>query len=401
MKENNDRDRAVKDLEKALAEESEQRYNHIMRRSIPEKKDLLTMLMAMTKQELDDIRYNLCVSGISTLKKADMAAFLVSEVIEFSKKWFVTIGIEQYDILTTICHADGLTTELSEKDMRLDYMRCLGILSNGAQADKMAWYMPDEILAVYKELDKPVYKKAIEVNDEIMRLTTGLLFYYGFVDYDKLFLMVNAYLEKEDTLKFADFMGVMFNGACWQDNVVSTQHGMYYYTVLDPDKIERGQNERVNVDYAELPYDKVYEAGEVNYIEATDAYKALAQFFMKELNYEVLEAADIVGEITIILQNGGVMKEVVEYLDSLGIFKKKGIGEALVPLLTSFNNMSHLWLLKGHTPQDLMDVSKQMKSNVVKFESRSSKVGRNDLCPCGSGKKYKKCCLGKQQEKEN
>jgi uncharacterized protein YecA (UPF0149 family) len=24
-----------------------------------------------------------------------------------------------------------------------------------------------------------------------------------------------------------------------------------------------------------------------------------------------------------------------------------------------------------------------------------SKVGRNDLCPCGSGKKYKFCCLAK------
>ncbi|WP_394766638.1 SEC-C metal-binding domain-containing protein [uncultured Paludibaculum sp.] len=23
---------------------------------------------------------------------------------------------------------------------------------------------------------------------------------------------------------------------------------------------------------------------------------------------------------------------------------------------------------------------------------RSEKVGRNDPCPCGSGKKYKKCC---------
>jgi len=23
----------------------------------------------------------------------------------------------------------------------------------------------------------------------------------------------------------------------------------------------------------------------------------------------------------------------------------------------------------------------------------NSKVGRNDPCPCGSGKKYKKCCL--------
>jgi uncharacterized protein len=28
----------------------------------------------------------------------------------------------------------------------------------------------------------------------------------------------------------------------------------------------------------------------------------------------------------------------------------------------------------------------------------SEKVGRNDPCPCGSGKKYKQCCLKKDQE---
>ena len=27
-----------------------------------------------------------------------------------------------------------------------------------------------------------------------------------------------------------------------------------------------------------------------------------------------------------------------------------------------------------------------------KEEKNSVKVGRNDPCPCGSGKKYKKCC---------
>lgn len=27
--------------------------------------------------------------------------------------------------------------------------------------------------------------------------------------------------------------------------------------------------------------------------------------------------------------------------------------------------------------------------------SNSSKVGRNEPCPCGSGKKYKACCIGK------
>ncbi|SHE37048.1 SEC-C metal-binding domain-containing protein [Clostridium fallax] len=30
-----------------------------------------------------------------------------------------------------------------------------------------------------------------------------------------------------------------------------------------------------------------------------------------------------------------------------------------------------------------------------KDKENNKKVGRNDLCPCGSGKKYKKCCLGK------
>jgi len=28
---------------------------------------------------------------------------------------------------------------------------------------------------------------------------------------------------------------------------------------------------------------------------------------------------------------------------------------------------------------------------------KSPTVGRNDPCPCGSGKKYKKCCLGKEE----
>ena len=28
----------------------------------------------------------------------------------------------------------------------------------------------------------------------------------------------------------------------------------------------------------------------------------------------------------------------------------------------------------------------------ITFHRETPKVGRNDLCPCGSGKKYKKCC---------
>lgn len=29
----------------------------------------------------------------------------------------------------------------------------------------------------------------------------------------------------------------------------------------------------------------------------------------------------------------------------------------------------------------------------VTYQRTAPKIGRNDACPCGSGKKYKKCCL--------
>jgi len=39
------------------------------------------------------------------------------------------------------------------------------------------------------------------------------------------------------------------------------------------------------------------------------------------------------------------------------------------------------------------DPGGSMKTPPVQGSPRTAKVGRNDPCPCGSGKKYKKCCL--------
>lgn len=46
-------------------------------------------------------------------------------------------------------------------------------------------------------------------------------------------------------------------------------------------------------------------------------------------------------------------------------------------------------LLKTHAGR--IQLNRLMNSKV----ELETKVGRNDPCPCGSGRKYKKCCLGK------
>jgi preprotein translocase subunit SecA len=64
-----------------------------------------------------------------------------------------------------------------------------------------------------------------------------------------------------------------------------------------------------------------------------------------------------------------------------------------------YYNMVHVeahWLYnldgwKDILPQDLRNqIEKTYKSS--KTIVREDKVGRNDPCPCGSGKKHKKCC---------
>ncbi len=34
---------------------------------------------------------------------------------------------------------------------------------------------------------------------------------------------------------------------------------------------------------------------------------------------------------------------------------------------------------------------------VTTYQRATTKVGRNDACPCGSGKKYKKCCIANER----
>jgi SWIM/SEC-C metal-binding protein len=41
-------------------------------------------------------------------------------------------------------------------------------------------------------------------------------------------------------------------------------------------------------------------------------------------------------------------------------------------------------------PEDINDL--EILLNPIKTSIAEEKIGRNDPCPCGSGKKYKKCC---------
>ncbi|MBP3909066.1 MAG: SEC-C domain-containing protein, partial [Turicibacter sp.] len=73
------------------------------------------------------------------------------------------------------------------------------------------------------------------------------------------------------------------------------------------------------------------------------------------------------------------------------------VGQALMILLMDAFNYARTWENKGFRQVDQEATSlNDAQSNQVVVPMinpmKSTKVGRNEPCPCQSGKKYKKCC---------
>ena len=137
------------------------------------------------------------------------------------------------------------------------------------------------------------------------------------------------------------------------------------------------------------------------------------------------------------------LADVLEYLDNLGIrLKSQRDVERFTALYNAFHNTTRMPCNRGYTPDEMMrvmppkegfkslslgpnikkylqtgemdieDFRKQiltmdLPSEAMRFDllkqladikpsasqpGKQKKVGRNDPCPCGSGKKYKRCC---------
>ena len=395
----------LEELQKQMQEEAEKRKKQLMKREVPTRRTLKNALATMTRQELDDIRYNVGLSGTSSMNKAELIEKLVPAIVEFSRTWFVSLLDEQYQAFRHLDAKKGISSEFRADESRLDYFQSLGLMVCGAYKGELTWYMPKEIMEEFRQLDQnQAFRKAVELNNDVFRVAAGLLFYYGVMDYDRLFAKVRQHLEiSTEDLSFSDFMKVMFNGSCWQRNVRTSEHVAYYCTVMDPGKILEAQD-KIGVGFAKLSYGQVYDAGEEDYIEATNEFKGLAQFFMAAYKMDVLRAAEVVGQITILLQNGGEMKDILAYIEKLGEPENEKDMEALSPLLIGFHQSLRMWKLKGHTPTEIVTGKLDPEGGeIISFEAarrKKAKVGRNDPCPCGSGKKYKNCCMRKDMGEE-
>ena len=71
---------------------------------------------------------------------------------------------------------------------------------------------------------------------------------------------------------------------------------------------------------------------------------------------------------------------------------KEQLREFLDLVMQAKNNL-RIWENNGYTPEEMFELSSKRNEPPEQVRVvQAPIIGRNDLCPCGSGKKYKKCC---------
>lgn len=136
---------------------------------------------------------------------------------------------------------------------------------------------------------------------------------------------------------------------------------------------------------------------------STKEARALRQYLVKKMHLPQEMAESVCAIVQIHIIEGCGINEIIPLFEQIGIeFENANQLDAFSKYFVDLWNSTRMITNRGFTPKEkeLMNGPEgrdlTVKSNVVNFqEARSKKVYPNDLCPCGSGKKYKNCCKNK------
>lgn len=124
-----------------------------------------------------------------------------------------------------------------------------------------------------------------------------------------------------------------------------------------------------------------------DYYEETDAHKKLRPFLAQYLDDSDENLDELMTDLSISCIVDSDLHTTLSVLDTFDLHIPQSQVRKTAELMVDLINNSRKWSNRGHTPIELHQILSPQS-----LSGKRKKIGRNDLCPCGSGRKYKKCC---------
>lgn len=315
----------------------------------------------------------------------DLLKLLEDRVYNHVAEWIDDLPHNDLKILKELVKKGRIEAPVTYQDTLVEK---LSLIDKSLNSDQPEFIIYDDIKnAVAPYLDAAIKKK--EENNEgfLESLLMGLLNIVGRIEENKAREIIKNLLPQaeikftpEDVDRFFDHSMIVkyCRGA-----YVCQSDGLLWSHLADVSEWDLEIRHDVNpfyptdiadvIAHGEYPYIRPYRVAE----------KAFYSLFVGTFKYDPIDALSCLTYYYSKLQEPEyTIKEMLREIAEDNSFGSLNQANSILDILTKFSNGIPKFILKGNTSSETF----------VLRNTTNQKVGRNDPCPCGSGKKYKKCC---------
>ncbi|NFE81821.1 zinc chelation protein SecC [Clostridium sporogenes] len=366
-----------------------------------EKNNLETLLNNLTKNHLTDIRKSLDVKGASKLNKKELIEVLENKLKNNLNEVISNIGFYEYIFLDRYFdEIEYINKNTNKFDNAINDLKKKGIIFQ-IDEDKNKVVIPEELKDNIKEnfIEEEEFNLGFYISKDILKVVQVLLHYYGALSLEELYKIIHSMSSNLNYGKDRN-IEIEFDRS-YLTNLLSDNNRSYYgikkqdntyyvEDVINLSYVLQGHKAIQYLDYKELSINYIRKFNkEEFYIKPLEKLKK----YMKEnLNIKEEKLNELMYFTSCLMKNAFSVDYIFEDIKGRIYLKNEEIERDIKDIITEINNNIEKWCLRGHSITEIKLKEDKIYEKVEKVNHKG-KIGRNDPCPCGSGKKYKKCCL--------
>ena len=215
---------------------------------------------------------------------------------------------------------------------------------------------------------------------------------YGILSFDNTIMLLKRYINNFDE---TDIIVLLKENEDYYFNEyeVIEQENNFFYT----DETKLFINSNIDdyedllseidkkVDYSYISKDKLISMADPNYLEKSN----VGQKFLRELSQIFViskeNAINNMNMLALDIQTRSISEILKDILLGINVNLSKDEKFSMEQVFNKFLKNIPLWKFKGASINQ--QNAPEQEDNIA-----NKKIGRNESCPCGSGKKYKNCC---------
>ena len=276
-----------------------------------------------------------------------------------------------------------------------------GIIYSFYDDGKVFFVIPDEIKEVFRNMDTVLFEKVLKENQLIYKYILSFTNLYGIFNKELLIAVYNSQNKGELTLEGLEVILDMYLS---RQQLFYENDEFIVDEYFDDDNLD--EMEQILENAEELTYyipdrKDLLKYADSSYFEMTPQLITLKDFITNNMSINEEFAGYLVDDIQMICSMDYSLQDIVYEFERRKIyFESMDQFNLVVPLIEDVYRSVRTWSNLGHTYEEIYKITGKQAPKLfsepvevmINNKAAIQKAGRNDSCPCGSGKKYKMCC---------